>query len=239
MRYRIGVAATVLLACALSLQAQQRMFKIQLNPSGTMVSLDQPVLMNGKYVFHAWPHGEQTALRQAIVLKIVPLTGPSQETIYQINLNPSGTVVARDVPTLKGTTYVFHSLTGGNLMSLRQADVKKIIALTGDDAFWARQRAEGETSIGGNLALEGTNHVVSIGTPPTNNTAQAGRNSLSAVGGQNGTTGINGAPVGNWQYQGTPGVADAYAPANATMNNGVPTMPAATSGAAPPTQSPQ
>ena len=234
MRYRIGVAAMVLLACALSLQAQQRMFKIQLNPSGTMVSLDEPVLMNGKYVFHAWPNGEQTALRKVVVLKIVPLTGRAQGTVYQIELNPSGTMLARDLPSARGTSIVFHDWKGGHLMSLRQTDVKKVTALTGDDAFWAVQQADGETSIGGNLALEGTSRVVEIGTPTGQNTAQAGRSSLSTLG--QGTSGISGAPAyGNWSYQGTPGVSDAWSPANATMNNGVPTMPAATNGGAPPT----
>ena len=132
---------------------------------------------------------------------------------------------------------MFHSWNGANLMSLRQSDVKKITALTGDDAFWAAQHAEGESSIAGNLALEGTSRVVEIGTPPAQSTAQAGRSSLNSVG--QGPSGISGAPAyGNWEYQGTPGVSDAWSPANATMNNGVPTMPAATDGGSPPT-SPQ
>lgn len=233
MRDRVGFAATMLLACAFVSQAQPRMFKIHLNPSGTMVSLDQPVLMKGKYVFHAWPDGEQTALRQSLILDITPLTGPAQGTLYQIELNPSGTLLSHDAPKLKAGSYVFHSWTGGNLISLRQSDVKKVTPLTGDDAFWAAQRADGETSIVGNLALEGTNRVVEIGTPRTQNTSQAGSSNLSSVG--HGTSGISGAPAyGNWEYQGTPGVSDAWSPANATMNNGVPTMPAATNGGAPP-----
>ena len=81
MRNRVGFAATLLLACAFASQAQPHMFKIRLNPSGTMVSLDQPVLMNGKYVFHAWPDGKQTALRQSLILGITPLTGPAQGTV--------------------------------------------------------------------------------------------------------------------------------------------------------------
>jgi len=111
--------------------------------------------------------------------------------------------------------------------------------MSGDKAFWIEQGLQG-ASKNANLAMEGTEHLVVVGTPPTGgNNTQAGRQNLSSVGGQNGTTGINGAPVGNWQYEGTPGVADAYAPANATMSNGVPTMPAATNGGAPPQQPPQ
>ena len=229
MRIRIVLVAAALLAAVAALEAQQpppRMFKIMLNPSGTMVSLDQPVLMNGKYVFHAWPDGEQTALRQAVVLQVVPLTGPTQKTVYQVDLNPSGSLLARDVPELRGKTYVFHAWRGASLVSLRQGDVRKVTPLTGDDAFWAIQRAEGEKSIGGTLSLQGTSKVVAIGTAPGANSAQAGRTSLSS---------INGAPVGNWSYQGTPGVSDAWSPANATMQGGVPTMPAATNGTNPPT----
>lgn len=235
MRTRTALVAALLIAGIAAAQTQPRMFKIHLNPSGTMVSLDQPVLVNGKYVFHAWPDGEQTALRQSVVLKIVPLTGPTQSTVYQIHLNPSGTVLARDVPALHGTTYVFHAWRGATLMSLRQGDVQKITPLTGDDAFWAIQRAEGERSIGGTLALQGTSQVVAIGTPPGANTAQAGPSSLSTVN----NPGISGAnPYGNWSYQGTPGVSDAWSPANATMQSGVPTMPAATNGMDAPTLPP-
>src|SRR5512135_1502349 len=230
MRTRIGLVVGALFLVGIVGLGDQapapRMFKILLNPSGTMVSLDQPVLMNGKYVFHAWPDGEQTALRQPVVLQIVPLTGPTQKTVYQVELNPSGSLLARDVPELRGTTYVFHAWKGAGLLSLRQGDVKKITPLTGDEAFWAIQRAEGEKAIGGTLSLQGTTNVVAIGTAPGANSAQAGPSSLSS---------INGAPVGNWSYQGTPGVSDAWSPANATMQSGVPTMTAATNGTNPPT----
>ncbi len=96
--------------------------------------------------------------------------------------------------------------------------------MTGDDAFWIEQAQMGEVNIRGPLAMEGASQVVTIGTPPQVPSAQAGPQSLSQ---------INGAPVGNWQYQGTPGTSDAYGPANATMSGGVPTMPAATNGAPP------
>lgn len=231
MRYRVGVvAASVLLALACSVEAQQNMYKIKLNPTGSMVSLDRPVFLNGKYVFHAWPDGEQTSLKQSVVLDIKQLTGPTHETIYQLDLNPSGSMIARDKPMLKGNSYVFHTWRDGTLMSLRQADVRGVTPLTGDAAFWAQQGQLGASSIG-NFAMQGTNQVVEIGTPPTSpESSQAGPSNLSSVN----NPGINGAPAGNWSYQGQPGVSDAWGPANATMNNGVPTMPAATNGGAPP-----
>jgi hypothetical protein len=236
MRTRIGLAVLVAFAGALALPAQQKMFKVQLNPTGTMISLDQPVLMNGHYVFHAWPDGEQTALRQVSVLRIVPLTGREQSTVYRVALSPSGSLLARDMPVLRTDgVYVFHAWRGAELMSLREADVRQITKLTGDDAFWAIERANGETSIGGTLAMQGTSKVVSIGVPPGTNTAQAGRTSMSAVN----NSGISGAnPYGNWSYQGTPGVSDAWSPANATMQGGAPTMPGATNGMNAPTLQP-
>ena len=190
MRNRVLVAATLLLACAFALSAQQSMYKIKLNPSGSMIALDKPVLMNGKYVFHAWPHGEQTALRQAMVLSVAPLTGP-QRTIYQVDLAPSGKLYAKDDPTLKGNTYVFHMLRDGTLMSLRQSDVKRVTALTGEAAFWAEQGMEGEALVG-DLAIQGGGQVIVIGTPPVNNSSQAGASNLNSVGGSG--SGISGAP---------------------------------------------
>ena len=232
MRTRSAVAALVFFAGAFAVPAEQKMFRIQLNPTGTMISLDQPVLMGGRYVFHAWPDGEQTALRQAVVLRVEPLTGNAQKTVYRIELQPKGSLLARDMPTLRTDgLYVFHAWRGHELMSLRQSDIRQVVKLTGDDAFWAIERANGEVSIGGTLAMQGTSKVVSIGTPPEH-TAQAGPSSLSSMN----NPGISGAnPYGNWAYQGTPGVSDAWSPANATMQGGVPTMPAATNGMDAPT----
>ncbi len=239
MNHRIGLAAATLLACASLLRAQQNMFKIELVPSGAMVSLNEPALMGGKYVFNAWPDGGSTSLAQTRVKKITRLTGAAASTIYEIALTPSGAMTARDKPTLKNGTYLFHEWQSGELMSLRQKDVRSITPMSGDKAFWIEQGLQG-VSRNANLSMEGSEHLVVIGVPPrSGGSSQAGRQNLSSVGGQNGTTGVNGAPVGNWQYQGTPGASDAYAPANATMNNGVPTMPAATNGGAPPQQQPQ
>ena len=166
--------------------------------------------------------------------RLPDLSFPNNDTIYRIELNPSGTLIAKDMPVLKGSAYVFHNRLGGNLMSVRQTDVRQITVLSGDEAFWVIQGLEGESSID-NLALHGTNKIVEIGTPSArNNTAQAGPGSLSDM--NAGPAGISGAnPYGNWSYQGTPGVSDAWSPANATMNGGVPTMPAATRGMNPPT----
>ncbi|HKD18648.1 MAG TPA: hypothetical protein VKG23_12340 [Thermoanaerobaculia bacterium] len=236
MRNRIVAAAALLFFCALASSAQQNMYKLQINGAGTsatMVSLDQPNLIAGRYVFHAWPDGAFTSIPQSAVVKLTRLTGPTNDTIYRLELNPSGTLIAKDVPVLKGSTYTFHNRLGGNLMSVRASDVRHITMLSGDEAFWVIQGLEGESSID-NVAMHGTNKIVEINTPSAkNNTAQAGPGSLSDMNGPPGISGAN--PYGNWSYQGTPGVSDAWSPANASMRNGVPTMPAATNGMNPPT----
>jgi len=236
MRNRIVAAAALLFACALASEAQQNMYKIELQAKGTSataVSLDQPNLIAGRYVFHAWPDGAFTSIPQSAVVKLTRLTGPNNDTIYRIELNPSGSLIAKDMPVLKGSAYTFHNRLGGNLMSVRESDVRRITVLSGDEAFWVIQGLEGESSID-NLALHGTNKIVEISTPSArNNTAQAGPGNLSDMNGPPGISGAN--PYGNWMYEGTPGVSDAWSPANARMEGGVPTMPAATNGMNPPT----
>ena len=227
MRSRI-LAVGAFFACALTLRAQQQpsLYKIE-GVSGSMVALGAPVIVGNNYAFAAWPDGAFTQIPQAKVKRIIQLAGAAAATVYRIELVPSGSIIAKDNPTLKGNTYVFHAYRGGALTSLRKSDVKRISPVTGDDAFWIEQEQMGEINIRGPVAMEGASQVVEIGTPRGQQTAQAGPQNFSQ---------INGAPVGNWQYQGTPGTSDAYGPANANMSGGVPTMPAATNGGAPPTQ---
>src|SRR5690349_9853779 len=105
MTRRIGVAASILLGLALSVSAQQNMYKIQLKLSGAMVSLDTPNLVDGKYVFHQWPDGQLASVPASAVAAINPVTGQRNDTVYQIELNPSGTMVSRDLPVLKNGSY--------------------------------------------------------------------------------------------------------------------------------------
>jgi hypothetical protein len=227
------VWAVVLLACAFSLtgqEDQQELFRLELVPSGAMIALNEPTLTDAGYTFRAWPDGAPTTLKSTRVRKVTRLTGGAPEPVYQIDLNPSGTILARDNPTLKGSSYVFHAWRDGAFMSVRKADVVNIALLTGNAAYRAKQEEEGAALIG-NLAMQGTGRVTVIGTlGMEGGSSQAGANNANTVG----RSGINGAPVGNWSYQGTPGTSDAYGPANATMSGGVPTMPAATNGGAPP-----
>lgn len=229
MRNRIGVAATVLLACAFALRGQENMFRIDLVPSGAMVSLNQPILKGGKYVFRSWPEGAITSLKQARVRKITRLTGPTDDLLYQVDLIPSGTVTARDNPTPKGNIYVFHTWREGTYISVRQANVRKITPVTGDQAFRIEQGLQGTVQIA-NLPMQGTNRVLEIGTPPTQGrSSQAGPNSLSSVGARSGSglgTGFYSSVVpGETQAYGNSandyqvGSTYAYAPANAVQSS--------------------
>jgi hypothetical protein len=227
MRNRIAVAAGLLLGCASVLGAQENMFKIDLVPSGSMIALNEPTLKGGTYAFEAWPDGAPTSLKQMRVRKITRLTGRTHDTVYQVELIPTGTVAARDNPTLRGNQYVFHTLRDGRCMSLRQTDVQKITPLTGDKAFWVEQQEKGASKIG-NLAMQGGGNLVEIGSPATQGgSSQAGPTNLNAVGTNNGAN-----SSGNWYYQGTPGVSDAWAPANSRVDHpgDVPRMSAATDG---------
>jgi hypothetical protein len=231
MRKHFFLLAALLLACGGVLSAQDYMYKIDLIPSGAMISMSQPMLEGGSYVFRSWPDGATSAVPYNMIRNITRLTGNREGLIaYRIDLNPSGMVLARDNPAARGSMYVFRTWRDNTLMSVRAADVKAIITLTGEEAFWAEQAQLGEKRIG-TLAMQGNAHVIALDTPANTNSSQAGPGSTSALNG----AGISGAPAyGNWMYQGTPGVSDAWSPANATMTGGVPTMPAATSGMNPP-----
>jgi hypothetical protein len=229
MRYRIGFVA-LFLACAAGLLGQDDLFKLELVPSGVMISMNEPMLKGDVYVFSAWPDGASTSLRRAKVGKITRVTGARFDVVYKVELIPSGAVIAKDTPTRKGATYVFRTWRDGTYVSVRQADIRRVTRLTGDKAFWAEEGQKGEVAIG-NLPMQGGSVIEISSLPMQGGSTQAGQTNASAVG-----RGISGAPVGNWQYQGTPGTSDAYGPANATVSSPgrVPTMPAATDGSNPP-----
>jgi hypothetical protein len=203
-----------------------QIWQIDLVPSGRTFAATQPVLKNGIYTFQSWPEQAPTRLKQERVGKISQrITGEaSHATVYQIDLNPTGQAISRVEPVLKNGYWIYRSYRENTILSVRQADVRKITPLTGEAAYWATEHAKGETPIGP-LAMQGGG-AVTIASP-TAGGAQGGPQSLSS---------INGAPAGNWSYQGTPGTSDAWGPANATVASpgGVPTMPAATDGAAQP-----
>ena len=70
----------------------------------------------------------------------------------RIELAPSGSYVAIGTPVTKATGIVFHAYPDGKLMSLRKSDVKKVSAITAQEA--AGPANKDLVSIG-NLAMQG------------------------------------------------------------------------------------
>ena len=64
---------------------------------------------------------------------LVPLALSAQQTAYyQIELAPSGKMLASEKPVVKGGTYVFRSYPSGTLMSLRPSQVRHITPVNVD-----------------------------------------------------------------------------------------------------------
>jgi len=176
-------------------------YQIDLDPSGTAFAFGKPVLEGGAYVFTAWPERTTVRLDQSKVKKITQRTkNPEQEVVYQVDLVPSGRMIARENPTLKGTTYVFHTWRDGTLMSLRKADVKKVTKVTGLAAFKIQQEERG-ASLNANLPMQGGTATVLPGGPAT-------------------STQTNEAPQppsGNWGYPA--GISEANPPPSAVVSS--------------------
>ena len=182
-------------------EAALEIYQIDLDPSGTAFALGKPVLDGGAYVFKAWPERTMVRLDQTKVKKITQRTkNLDQEVVYQIDLVPTGRMIARENPKLKGTTYVFHTWRDGTLMSMRQADIKKITRVTGIPAFRIQQEERG-AALNANLPMEGGGNVTIIPSAQPAPAAQAAPPTAQ----------------GNWTYQGQPGVTDAYAPPSAVV----------------------
>jgi hypothetical protein len=177
-------------------------YEIDLVPSGSAFAMNKPVLDGDVYVFKVWPERDVVRLPKARVRQIKQRTKElDRYAVYQLDLVPSGRILAREQPTLKGKSYVFHTWKEGKLMTLRQADVKQVVYLHGLPAFKAQQEEKGARLIG-NLPMEGGASVTVFNEPPP---APVNPADTAAP------------PPSNWNYDGVPGVTDAYAPANAVV----------------------
>ena len=135
--------------------APDELYQVDLVPTGTGFAVTKPVLQGDVWVFQVWPDRATVRVPQSKVKNITPRTQQLQsEVAYRIELLPTGEMFSRDAPALKGTTYTFHRWRGGDLMSLRQADVKKITKLTPAEIFQAHMQYFGPKQIG-NLPMEG------------------------------------------------------------------------------------
>jgi hypothetical protein len=231
MRIRTGVLVAVVLAASSSAQQAQSakpapalqggpsvaptpapqnapkapmvVYQVDLVPTGYALVIGQPRQIGDAYFVITFPDRQMVKVPKSKVKKISPRTKDlNQEVVYQVDLLPSGTILAADEPALKGKTYTFKKWLGGDLMSMRQSDVAKVTKLTGLDAYKAQQLEKGSKRID-DLAMEGTDQVTVIPgaepappqeAPPTDS-------------------------QGNWLYQGQPGVTDAWAPPSAVQQS--------------------
>lgn len=200
-------------AVGMASSAQQpapEIYQVDLVPSGTGFALSKPVLEGDVYTFIVWPDRDTVRLPKDRVKAITPrFKEMSTLSVWQIDLLPSGRIVAKEEPTLKGTTYTIRTWRDNTLVSMRQTDIKQITHLTGLAAFKVQQEEKGAKLMGGNLPMQGTDEVKVISEP-------AGSR---PPGGQQ--TGQQGAPSGsgNWIYDGVPGITDGWAPPNAVISS--------------------
>jgi hypothetical protein len=203
-----GGALAGLAALAAALQGQQTqsqdppivIFRIDLDPTGSAFAANEPTLEGDTYVFRILPEKTIVRLPKAKVKAVTRWTTDfEKEVVYQLDLAPTGVLLAREEPVKKGTNYTVKTWKQGTLVSLPEADVLKVTKLTGMTAFKAEQVALGAVLLTGEQtsASPGSQQGSSAGSSP----APPGQ----AVG------------SGNWTYQGKPGATDAYAPGNATV----------------------
>jgi hypothetical protein len=89
----------------------------------------------------------------------------ADEILYQVDLIPSGKLVSRDAPVLKGTNYLFHQFPTGTLISVRQSTVKSISKMTPKAAADVNPRTKLVPI--GDLAMQGPKQSGSSGRRAT------------------------------------------------------------------------
>lgn len=132
MCFRVGVMAG-LVALAAALQGQQPVeqrpqgqqtqgqdppiviFRIDLDPTGSAFAANEPTLEGDTYVFRILPEKTIVRLPKAKVKAIKRWTTDfEKEVVYQLDLAPSGVLLAREEPVKKGTNYVLKTWTGAS-----------------------------------------------------------------------------------------------------------------------------
>jgi hypothetical protein len=161
----------------------------------------------------------------------------AEDKFYQVNLIPSGSVIAKDLPVTKGTMVVFHQYPSGNLVSMPRSSLKAVVQIPAESAKTVNL-AERAVPIG-NLAMQG-------------GSSQAGATNMRVIGQAKAATPADKSGLGTGFYSDIiPGQTQAYgnspndyqigrtyayAPATAiqTSPGAPPTAPSATNGQNPP-----
>jgi len=224
MRYRVAFLAVVLVFSAAA-PAQQpaapapapvntpppaapqppySIHQIDLEPAGIAFSLDKPRLEGDYWVFTSIPDRQLTRVKKERVKKVTPRSHDlSKEVVWQVDLLPTGSILAKEEPKQKSGGLVITTWKEGTLMSIRKTEVKSVAKLVGLDAFKAQQKELGSFVLEGELP-DNPGQARVHGAAPEPGGAQAPGSPAPAQ--------------GNWTYEGTPGVTDAYAPPNAVQS---------------------
>ena len=169
-----------------------------------------------------------------VVLFAAATAAAQQAAYYQIDLVPTGKMLATEKPVLKGGAYVFRSYPSKTLMSLRPSQVKYVTPVTVDTSDPTYK----VVAIG-NLAMQGG----STQAGPTNANAAKPKSQGGPELGEGFYSdlkmGQSLAPDAGAMKDYQVGRAYGYPPSSASQSSpgAPPTMPAATNGANPPTMS--
>lgn len=178
--------------------------QIDLEPAGTAFSLDKPRLEGDYWVFTSIPDRLLTRVKKERVRKITPRSHDlSKEVVWQLDLLPTGSILAKDEPKEKSGGYTITTWKTGTLMSIRKTEVKAVTKLVGLEAFKAEQKELGSFVLEGEIP-ENAGQARVHGASPASAGAPAPAGS--------------GQGQGSWTYQGKPGVTDAYAPPSAVQS---------------------
>jgi hypothetical protein len=190
-------------------------YRVELVGGAFGFAMNEPVLEGDVWVFRSLPDKSLERVPKSKVKAVTRWsTDYDKEVVFQVELVPTGSVLAREEPVKKGRGYTLTTWKQGQLLSVKEEDVKKISRLTGFPAFKAEMLELGVVVLEHDTTLTGfkqTGDAPAAGAP--------GQQGQGARPGQ-----------GNWTYQGTPGASDAYAPGNATVAKpgDTPMMPAPT-----------
>jgi hypothetical protein len=174
----------------------------------------------------------------ALAALLVPFAAHAyaqQAVYYQIDLAPSGKLLAKDKPVIKAGAYVFRSYPSGTLTSLRASQIKYITPLTVDTSDPTyRVIAIGNLAMQGGSTQAGRTNASALGAKPAPKGPELGEGFYSDLK-MGETLAPDAAASGDYQI----GRTYAYAPSSATQSSpgSPPTNPGLTSGANPPTMS--
>jgi hypothetical protein len=171
----------------------------------------------------------------AFAALLAPLALSAQQTAYyQIDLAPTGAMLAKDKPVIKGGAYVFRSYPSGTLMSLRPSQIRHITPVTVDTTDPTYKVVPiGNLAMQGGSTQAGPRNASAV-KPKTSGKPELGEGFYSDL-----KMGESLADDAGRSGDYTIGRTYAYAPSNAAQSapGAPPTNPAATSGANPPTMS--